>query len=1001
MRHSSRLASLLLSSTSLCAAQGLYQEHIRPVLEKQCASCHSSTVKQGGLDLSSREKMLRGGDRGPAVVPGELNESLLYAYITHQRQPGMPFGGKKLAPEVIAKFAEWIKAGATFDQPATTTTINGSSHWSFRKPEKAPLPKVQNGEWSRNPVDAFLAAEHERRGLRPSPEADRYTLLRRVYLDLIGLPPTPAQVKAFVEDKSPDAYEKVVDGLLGNKQYGERWGRHWMDVWRYSDWYGSGANEVRNSQRHIWRWRDWIVDSLNEDKGYARMIEEMLAGDEIAPTDPKVLPATGFLARNWYRFNRNVWLVDTVESASSAFLGVTLKCARCHDHKYDPFPQVDYYRFRAYFEPHDIRIDRVAGEPDRKKGGVPRAYDSEAKDQYPDPDGGINTFPPIFGKTYLFVRGDENSPDKEHEIVPGPPRVLGGPDVKIAPVELPVEAYYPDVRPFVAVDLMNAARAKVKATEEKLAKLHRELDEARRELTEPAREAAGEPVDFLKEIQPIFEQRCAACHQGRNSKGGLSLSSEQTIKAGGKSGPAVIAGKSGESLLIQFLQGSKQPRMPLNGAPLGDAQTALIAKWIDRLPRKKPAEIVKDNLALIAATEKELATAKAAVVALDARIKAEHAKYGKLPSPDLEKLMEEAQAVEREANLLKTEESFFRAQQKMTEAMAGPTPKDDDQRKARDRNIAAAKKDLETALEALNKPADAYTPLGPLHPKMSTGRRLALARWITSRENPLAARVAVNHIWLRHFGKPLVPSVIDFGKNGKTPTHPALLDWLAVELMDSGWSMKKLHRLLVTSRAYRMESGLPAPEDARLKIDGGNTFLWRMNPRRLEAEAIRDSVLHVSGTLDTTMGGPELHEEKDQDTPRRSLYFHLTPDAQLLFLKVFDGADPTACYMRTESIMPQQALALANSKLSLDHAKLLAGRLGGVSTSPAEFVRAAFLTVLGRPASAVEEQKSLAYMERRAALSKEAATVGEAPELRARQSLVHTLFNRDEFVSIR
>jgi hypothetical protein len=200
-------------------------------------------------------------------------------------------------------------------------------------------------------------------------------------------------VEAFVNDRSPDAYEKVVDELLASRQYGERWGRHWMDVWRYSDWYGSGNREVRNSHRHMWRWRDWIVRSLNEDKSYGRMIEEMLAGDEIAPTDPDVLAATGFLARNWYRFNRNVWLVDTVEATSAAFLGVTLKCARCHDHKYDPFPQQDYYRFRAFFEPHDIRIDRVAGQPDRIEAGLSRAYDSEAKEAGPDEEGGINMLP--------------------------------------------------------------------------------------------------------------------------------------------------------------------------------------------------------------------------------------------------------------------------------------------------------------------------------------------------------------------------------------------------------------------------------------------------------------------------------------------------------------------------------------------------------------------------------------------------------------------------------
>ncbi|MBL8212264.1 MAG: DUF1553 domain-containing protein [Bryobacterales bacterium] len=976
------------ASAAWAQSQSLYQQHIRPVLQAQCLVCHNPTTHQAGLDLSTRDRMLRGGERGPAIVPGDVNESLLYAYITHKKQPGMPMGGKPLAPEVIARFAEWIKAGASFDDKPQATLV-ASSHWSFQKPQRPPVPNLPN---TPNPIDAFLAAEHQRRGLQPQPETDRYTLLRRVYLDLIGLPPSPAQVEAFVKDTSPNAYEKVVDELLASRQYGERWGRHWMDIWRYSDWYGSGNREVRNSHRHMWRWRDWIVNSLNEDKSYARMIEEMLAGDELAPTDDKVLPATGFLARNWYRFNRNVWLVDTVEATSAAFLGVTLKCARCHDHKYDPIPQTDYYRFRAFFEPHDIRIDRVAGQPDRIQAGLSRAYDSDAKEAGPDDEGGINMLPPVFGKTYLFVRGDENSPDKEQEMQPGTPAVLGGPPIKIAPVELPVEAYYPDIRRFVATDLTKAAHDAVKAAEDKLAKLRAELEAARLESSQPQAAPAGPPLDYDKQIKHLFESRCGNCHVGRGTSGGLSLNSEATAKAGGKSGPAVIPGKSADSLLLLLIQGKKQPRMPLSGPPLDDTQIALIADWINRMPRKSPAEVLKEHPGLISATEKEVLAARAEVVALAARIKVEHARHAQPPSPDLESLSEDAKRKERDANLLRAEENFLRAQLKMSEAMAAPAV-DEKQRGLRERNIAAAKKNLEAALAALNKPADAYSPLGRQYPKMSTGRRLALARWITSPDNPLAARVAVNHIWTRHFGKPLVPSVIDFGRNGKTPSNPALLDWLATRFIESGWSMKKLHRLLVTTRAYRMDSSVPSADHPNLKLDPDNIALWRMNPRRLEAEAIRDSVLKVSGSLDLTMGGPELHEEKDQDTPRRSLYFHLTPDAQLLFLKVFDGVDPTACYIRSESIVPQQALALANSKLSLDQSRRLAETLGGTATPALQFVRQAFLTTLARPATPTEEQKSVAYLQRQAALLND--------PLAARQSLVRVLFNRDEFVSIR
>jgi uncharacterized protein DUF1549 len=239
----------------------------------------------------------------------------------------------------------------------------GTKHWAFSVPQRPPVPTVENREWVRNPIDAFLSAQHQKRDLQPLPPTDERVLLRRVYLDLVGLPPNVEETKDFLSDRSPEAYEKVVDQLLSSPRYGERWGRHWMDVWRYSDWYGTRElEEHRNSQRHIWHWRDWIIDSVNKDKGYDQMILEMLAGDEIAPTDPDTLRATGYLARSFYRFNRNVWLFDTVEHTSAAFLAITLKCARCHDHKYDPIAQEEYYKFRAFFEPYDVRLDRIPGQ---------------------------------------------------------------------------------------------------------------------------------------------------------------------------------------------------------------------------------------------------------------------------------------------------------------------------------------------------------------------------------------------------------------------------------------------------------------------------------------------------------------------------------------------------------------------------------------------------------------------------------------------------------------
>ncbi len=307
--------------------------------------------------------------------------------------------------------------------------------------------------------------------MTPAPPAAANLLLRRVYIDLVGYPPSLDELRAFVADPSDAAYERVVDQLLASPHYGERWGRHWMDVWRYSDWDGYAA-EVRESQPHIWRWRDWIVESLNADKPYDEMIREMLAADELLPEDPAALRATGFLVRNWYRFNHNVWLEATVEHTSKAFLGITLNCARCHDHMYDPISQQEYYQFRALFEPHDVRADRLPGQSDTKLDGLARVFDAKAD-----------------APTYLFVRGNEAAPDKEHPLLPAVPRVLGGDELQIEPVMLPPTVRYPGLRPFVQQETLAAARAEVDRSERAISEAAVKLAEARKKLSEAAAEA--------------------------------------------------------------------------------------------------------------------------------------------------------------------------------------------------------------------------------------------------------------------------------------------------------------------------------------------------------------------------------------------------------------------------------------------------------------------------------------------------------------------------------
>ena len=838
-------------------------------------ACHTGKFKKSGLDLSTRDLAIRGGDRGPALVPGKAQESLLYRVAAHLAEPHMPLQLPKLAEADLTELAAWIDGGAGYAGAAQAEAWPAlPDHWSFRKPVRPAVPVVAE---ARNPIDAFVAVEREKHKLTAVGHADPRILFRRVYLDLIGVPPAPEELARFLADKSPNAYEAVVDRLLADSRYGERWGRHWMDIWRYSDWYGwRKGNDVRNSARFMWRWRDWIVESLNEDKGYDRMILEMLAADEVAPQDTKMLRATGFLARNYAKYDRDGWMQDAVDHTALGMLGITVKCARCHDHKYDPITQEEYYRFRAIFEPYDVRVDRVPGETDVDKDGLARVFDADVR-----------------RPTYLYIRGDIQQPDKEKPLTPMVPRLFGMGLGKVEPVTLPIDSYYPDHRGFVQSDLMAKAKAGVERAETELAK-------------QQAAYAAVEKEWADSRLADGFEKMRAAT----------------------------------------------------------------------------------DELVL---AKKTVAAAKENVIALGARIAADNAKFASPPDAAYENFAIEARKAERKAGILKADEAVMRAQMDFDKALRAKVTDE--------KLIGEAQKRLTAATADLTQAPAGYHNVGRVYENKSTGRRTALARWIGSPENPLTARVAVNHLWLRHFGRPLVSTVFDFGLNGKPPTHPALLDYLATEFVNSGWSMKAMHRLMVTSATYRMRSSAGAENHPGAAADPENDFLWRMNPRRMEAEVVRDSILSLAGELDLTMGGPEIDEAKGLESKRRSIYFRHSPDTQMEFLKMFDGPNPVECYARNESVVPQQALALANSQISVEKARVLAAKIG-VGTAPEAFVRSAFETILGRPPSGEELALGVRFLAKQPALL--AAWQVSAPaSARARENFVHVLLNHNDFVTIR
>ncbi|MEQ2009576.1 MAG: DUF1549 domain-containing protein, partial [Limisphaerales bacterium] len=482
-------ATLIVFATLGIAAQAAdrvdYLRDVKPILAARCYSCHGALKQEAKLRLDTAEFIKKGGKHGPAIVAGKPAVSLLVKKVSaHSLDDRMPPEGEPLHAPQIAAIREWIAAGAIAPKDEKPES-DPREHWAFKVPVKVPVPSVQSSVFSNqsrspakavpsaklktenwplntSPIDAFLETQRRTQKLTAQPPAEPSLWLRRVTLDLTGLPPTREDLRDFEADTSPQARERVVERLLASPHYGERWGRHFMDIWRYSDWWGLGA-QLRYSQKHIWHWRDWIVESLNADKGYDRMIVEQLAGDELAPTDPATLRATGFMARNYYLFNRTTWMDDVVEHTSKAFLGLTMNCAKCHDHKYDPLTHTDYYAMRAIFEPYHARLDELPGETDLEKDGLPRAYDLH-----------------LDRPTFIHIKGDEKKPDTNHVIHATIPAVLAFKQLDIKSVQLPAPAHNPALQPWVLMNHLRAAgeqitvaRQSVEAAKKKVAEIER------------------------------------------------------------------------------------------------------------------------------------------------------------------------------------------------------------------------------------------------------------------------------------------------------------------------------------------------------------------------------------------------------------------------------------------------------------------------------------------------------------------------------------------------
>lgn len=1026
-----------------------YSTQVKPILAARCRACHGALQQKGGLRTDTVAFLLEGGNGGTTIEPGKSSESpLIQRLLSPVGKGRMPpeHEGETVPPEEIALLKAWIDAGAP--APAREEPEpDPASHWSFKPPAKVDLPPG-----SKNPIDAILNKKRSEKGIVAASRASGSLLQRRLHLDLTGLPPT---LKDLEGPTDPDSLAHSVEKLLAADAHAERWARHFMDIWRYSDWWGLGA-EVRNSHKHIWHWRDWIIDSLRADKPYDQMLREMLAADELYPTDPDRLRATGYLVRPYFLFNRNTWLDDTIEHLGKGILGITFNCARCHDHKYDPISSADYYRLRAIFEPYQVRKDLVPGTLDPEVDALPRVFDCNLQ-----------------VKTHRYIRGDEKNPDLSRALEPGVPKVMGSIPFQPREVSLPPLAREPGLAPFVA-------KEHLKRIESERDQLSRSLDNWKRDREQALKAQKSPPpegkvliagLDDKTRWNPslgqwgfekgtVFQndskaQRCQLDFNG-SLPNDFDARLKMTITGGDpylSVGIAFDADPSRE-VLVYASAHAPDPKIQVALTENGTATYPEGGKISQPIAQGKEFELrvrVQGKTILVDRDGKQvlhyqltkerkpgtwrLVTYTATVrirdlvvreipagvrldprapsspEILEAKIRAGSSKIDALKL-EAEAIELVARAMNAQANKLATAQEEARlaakaqaraklalAEAELSRLIAEEAPKD--KRDAQEKAVASQRKKADNpgeSFEALRgsfkskeNNQETQESLDKPFPAVSSGRRTALALWLTDKKHPLTARVVVNHIWTRHMGQPLVPSLFDFGRKGTPPVQKELLDWLAADLVEHGYSLKRLHRLIVTSETYALASD-PGIDHPGWKSDPANTTFWRRIPGRLEAEAVRDCILALGGQLDTKVGGPPIPVAQSA-SKRRALYFFHSHNEDSPFLAQFDSPNVLDCYRREESIVPQQALTLVNSKISRESAAAIAAKLekDQPPQDDSAFIRTAFRALLGQEPRPDELADCLDAMRE----------WGAQTPARARVNLVHALLNHNDFITIR
>jgi hypothetical protein len=890
----------------------------------------------------------------------------------------MPKQGDRLTAEQVTDLRRWIDDGAPWPKELTLALDPSQKYkdsaWWFVQPLHRPaVPQVKKVAWVRNPIDAFLLARMEELGLAPAPEADRVTFLRRAKFDMHGLPPTPEEIEAFVNDEAPGAFERLIDRLLASPLYGERWGRFWLDVAHYADTHGFDKDK-----RRLWAWlfRDWVIRAFNQDIPYQRFVRMQLAGDMIAPGDTDGIIATGFVVAGPWDFVGQVELRegtldktktrlldrdDMVASTMSTFMSVTAHCARCHDHPFDPIAQKEYYQLQAVFAGVE-RGDRAFLTPEAKSQlATLRSTKASCQARQIELNKQIDQ---LAGPNLREL--DAELYKLRAELAKLPQVSTGKPS--------PSNGYHsgiearPDTTKWVQVDL-----GKIQS-----------IDRVRlipaRPTDYPDTPGFGFPLRFLVAIStdPDFRQAEIIADQSRQDYPNPG-NAPYVISLAGKHARYVRVTaqrlwlrQQDYVFALAELQVDARGKNVALGAPVRALDSIEAGRWSKRylvdnydsrhalpdLANPAVATVVKQQIALLARIQRvERQRRQLAEAHIPLHLRTELADLERRLT-HLDKQTQEVQTAHKVFAVLpippRTIHRLHRGDVEKPRELVGP-----------------AALSLIPGLSSDLKLAD---------PAIEGQRRLALANWIVDKHNVLTWRSIVNRVWQHHFGRGLVDTPNDFGKNGSRPTHPELLDWLAVEFRDRGQSFKKLHKLILLSSAYRQAC---IHNDAYARVDADNRYLWHMNRRKLDAEAIRDSVLAVSGQLNYDMGGPgyALFRFKDDHSPiydhtdvkfindpttyRRTIYRFVVRSVPNPFLECMDGADPNISVpRRNETLTALQALALLNNPFMLQQATYFAERLAKHSDDPSEQVRFAFRLAYGRLPSELESTIVTAYTRR-------------------------------------